>query len=278
VKTESTEETSYSESYSNSFDSGISEFWETDSDTTTDLDTGTESETDSDSSSKVSRIKQRGRRERVERSKYHLHTDERHEHEKQMKVAHNEACRHLRDGRLEESKTKFKEILQRLISEYGKNNRRVGAALHNLGIVNLRIGNMDDAVDIIEDAVKIRKLSLGAHHPKVSDSLVELGIVLLSQREFDDSIEIFNEAFLLEKDRSERLKKEELMRGKSSNKWRRSTTILGVLIMNTVTFKQQNKYIKKHWNFKPIFLRRRITRLQNQKWYLCHQLYVILGK
>ena len=123
-----------------------------------------------------------------------MHTMEKHEEEKALKDAHNDACRHLRDGRLVEAKAKFEEILATLVREHGEENRRVGAALHNLGIVHLRSGNMNDAVDAIEEAVKIRKSTLGVYHPKVSDSLVELGIVLLSQENFTDSIEIFNEA------------------------------------------------------------------------------------
>jgi len=217
VKTESTEEESYSESYSKSFDSGNSELWETDSNASTVSET--DSETDSDCSSKITAPKVRGRTKKIgrnrrnersdrhERNRYQLHTKEKQEQEKIMKDAHNEACRHLRDGKLVEAKEKFEGILATLVNEYGSDNRRVGAALHNLGIVHLRAGNMNDAVDAIEEAVKIRKSTLGANHPKVSDSLVELGIVLLSQEEFEDSIDTFNEALSIRERQIEKSKK-----------------------------------------------------------------------
>jgi len=182
VRTESTEEESYSESFSKSFESGNSESWDTESYDTTD------SELDE------SRNGSSGRSKKSEKTRYQLHTVERYEEEKVLKDTHNLACRHLRDGRLVEAKAKFEEILATLVKEFGEKNRRVGAALHNLGIVHLRSGNMTDAIDAIEEAVRIRKSTLGEFHPKVSDSMVELGIVLLSQENFEDSIEIFNEA------------------------------------------------------------------------------------
>ena len=176
MKTESTEEESYNESYSKSFNLCNGESWEIDGYTTTD--------SDSDDSREVSRPEGYGR------TKYQVHTMEKHEEEKALKDAHNDACRHLRDGRLVEAKAKFEEILATLVKEHGEENRRVGAALHNLGIVHLRSGNMNDAVDAIEEAVKIRKSTLGVYHPKVSDSLVEFRIVLLSKNVQKDMEEL----------------------------------------------------------------------------------------
>lgn len=103
VKTESTEEESYSESYSKSFDSGNSELWETDSNATTDSDT--ESGTDSDCSSKISaprkvekieEIRKKRKSDRNKRISYRLQAKKNQEEEKIMKDAHNEACRYLR--------------------------------------------------------------------------------------------------------------------------------------------------------------------------------------
>ena len=57
-----------------------------------------------------------------------------------------------------------------MLALYGKNDRRVGAAFHNLGIACLRSGNMTKAFDTIEEAISIRKATLGKFHSKVSVS------------------------------------------------------------------------------------------------------------
>ena len=94
----------------------------------------------------------------------------------------------MKDGRLEDAKKTFEIILATLVKEFGEENRRVGAALHNLAIVHLRSGNMTDAVDAIEEAVRIRKSTLGEFHPKVSVSLnnsslnpQEYGILIINK-------------------------------------------------------------------------------------------------
>ena len=84
VKTESTEEESYSESYSKSFDSGNSESWDTDS------NTNVSSDSDSEDSRQVLKPRKGGK------NGYQLHTMERHEEEGVLKNTHNKACRHLR--------------------------------------------------------------------------------------------------------------------------------------------------------------------------------------
>ena len=61
----------------------------------------------------------------------------------------------------------FKDILATLLSKYGEEHPRIGASLHNLGIVHLRSGNLSDALDAMEEAIRIRKLTLKSRHPKV---------------------------------------------------------------------------------------------------------------
>ncbi len=70
------------------------------------------------------------------------------------------------------SQLKFEEILQTLVEEYGEGHKRVGTALHNLGIVHLRAGNYTEAMDAIEAAIRIRIEKLGEYHPKVAVSTV----------------------------------------------------------------------------------------------------------
>ena len=74
---------------------------------------------------------------------------------------------------------KFEEILGTLVEEYGETHKRVGSALHNLGIVHLRGGNYEDAFDAIQAAIRIRIAKLGDYHPKVAVSkLFELSLLL----------------------------------------------------------------------------------------------------
>eukprot|EP00978_Attheya_sp_CCMP212_P012180 scaffold30309_cov58-Attheya_sp.AAC.2 len=88
----------------------------------------------------------------------------------------------------------FKDILATLLSKYGEEHPRIGASLHNLGIVHLRSGNLSDALDAMEEAIRIRKLTLKSNHPKVVDSIAELGIILFAQKEYEDSVDILFEA------------------------------------------------------------------------------------
>mmetsp|Transcript_53900 Transcript_53900/g.161274 ORF Transcript_53900/g.161274 Transcript_53900/m.161274 type:complete len:834 (-) Transcript_53900:220-2721(-) len=111
-----------------------------------------------------------------------------------LRSKHKKACNDLRDGDLDEALREFEEVLSILVSSYGHSHRRVGAALHNIGIVQVRAGRYDEALDAIEEAVRIRRGALGPNHPKVADSLVELGIALLSMEEYEDSLDIFHEA------------------------------------------------------------------------------------
>jgi Flp pilus assembly protein TadD len=71
---------------------------------------------------------------------------------------------------LDVAQQKFEEILSTLVEEYGETHKRVGTALHNLGIVHMRAGNYDDAVDAIQAAVRIRVEKLGEYNPKVAVS------------------------------------------------------------------------------------------------------------
>lgn len=66
---------------------------------------------------------------------------------------------------------KFEEILGTLVEEYGETHKRVGSALHNLGIVHLRAGSYADAADAIQAAIRIRITKLGDYHPKVAVSV-----------------------------------------------------------------------------------------------------------
>jgi len=59
------------------------------------------------------------------------------------------------------------------IKEYGKSSARVGAVLHNIGIVHVRADNLNPAIDALEKAVRIRKHSLGSRHPKVAVSYIQ---------------------------------------------------------------------------------------------------------
>ena len=117
--------------------------------------------------------------------------------EKRLRDGHRRACKLLKSGDFDKALHEFESILGLLMSSLGESHRRVGTALHNVGIVNIRANHLDDAIDAIEEAVRIRKDVHGPDHPKVADSLVELGIALLSQRDFEDSLEIFNEALEL---------------------------------------------------------------------------------
>ena len=123
VKTESTEEESYNESYSKSFNLCNGESWEIDGYTTTD--------SDSDDSREVSRPEGYGR------TRYQVHTMEKHEEEKALKDAHNDACRHLRDGRLVEAKAKFKEILATLVKEHGEENSTLSTSTRCLLLIKM---------------------------------------------------------------------------------------------------------------------------------------------
>jgi len=114
--------------------------------------------------------------------------------EKWMKYKHGQACRYLKIGELNKAEAHFQDILATVINEFGEMNHRVGATLHNIGIVRLRIGHLDGALDSIKEATRIRRATLGESHPKVADSLVEKGIIMLSLEHFDESIEAFNEA------------------------------------------------------------------------------------
>lgn len=114
--------------------------------------------------------------------------------EKLLRSKHAAACKYLRNGDFNKSLHLFEDILNNLIERFGEIHHRVGAAMHNIGIVHLRSGNLDDALEAMENAVNVRRNTLGKKHPKVADSLVEMGIILLSMKEFEDSLDIFNEA------------------------------------------------------------------------------------
>mmetsp|Transcript_13902 Transcript_13902/g.39961 ORF Transcript_13902/g.39961 Transcript_13902/m.39961 type:complete len:698 (+) Transcript_13902:312-2405(+) len=114
--------------------------------------------------------------------------------EKRLRDGHRKACKYLKTGDFPRALEEFEGILEELISSLGDSHRRVGSALHNVGIVNIRADNLDDAIDALEEAIRIRKDVHGADHPKVADSLLELGIALLSQKDYEDALEIFNDA------------------------------------------------------------------------------------
>jgi len=117
--------------------------------------------------------------------------------EKLLRSRHESACRYLRMGQFDQALRKFEDVRGALEDYYGHQHHRVGACLHNIGIVHLRAGNLDESMTSLEEAVKIRKQTLGDFHSKVADSLVELGIILLSKREFSDAQDVFNEALEL---------------------------------------------------------------------------------
>ena len=75
-------------------------------------------------------------------------------------------------GELYGARKEFEEIAALLISQHDESHHRVGAALHNIGIVHIRAGNYTDALDAIEEAVKIRKATLGRFHTKVAVSAI----------------------------------------------------------------------------------------------------------
>jgi len=79
------------------------------------------------------------------------------------------------------SQQKFEEILQTLLEEYGQGHKRVGTALHNLGIVHLRAGNYSEAIDTIEAAIKIRIEKLGKNHTKVAVSVPGIFVYIWRQ-------------------------------------------------------------------------------------------------
>jgi len=114
--------------------------------------------------------------------------------EKLLRDGHRQACRYLKAADFARALKEFEGILDELTTSLGDSHRRVGSALHNVGIVNIRAENLDDAVDALEEAIRIRKDVHGPDHPKVADSLLELGIALLSQKEYEDALEIFNDA------------------------------------------------------------------------------------
>ena len=114
--------------------------------------------------------------------------------EKRLRDGHRRACKYLKNGDFPRALEEFEGILDELMNSLGDSHRRVGSALHNVGIVNIRADNLDDAVDALEEAIRIRKDVHGPDHPKVADSLLELGIALLSQKDYEDALEIFNDA------------------------------------------------------------------------------------
>ena len=114
--------------------------------------------------------------------------------EKRLRDGHRRACKYLKNGDFPRALEEFEGILDELMNSLGDSHRRVGSALHNVGIVNIRADNLDDAVDALEEAIRIRKDVHGPDHPKVADILLELGIALLSQKDYEDALEIFNDA------------------------------------------------------------------------------------
>mmetsp|Transcript_28592 Transcript_28592/g.43955 ORF Transcript_28592/g.43955 Transcript_28592/m.43955 type:complete len:560 (-) Transcript_28592:132-1811(-) len=121
-----------------------------------------------------------------------------------LRKKHRAACKHLKQGEFNKSLKIFEEILASLLQSHGLVHQRVGAALHNVGIVKLLSGNLTDALDAMEEAVSIRKRTLGPHDAKVTDSLIELGIILLTRKEYGDSLEIFYEALDMREEEVER--------------------------------------------------------------------------
>ena len=114
--------------------------------------------------------------------------------EKRLRDGHRQACKYLKNSDFPRALEEFEGILDELMNSLGDSHRRVGSALHNVGIVNIRADNLDDAIDALEEAIRIRKDVHGPDHPKVADSLLELGIALLSQKDYEDALEIFNDA------------------------------------------------------------------------------------
>jgi len=114
--------------------------------------------------------------------------------ERHVRSKHAQACKYLQKGNFDKALQCFENILEILIEKYGEQHYRVGAAMHNIGIVHLRAGDLSDALEALELAVAVRKASLGKLHPKVADSLVEMGIVFLSLKQYDDALDVLNEA------------------------------------------------------------------------------------
>ena len=114
--------------------------------------------------------------------------------EKRLRDGHRRACKYLKNSDFPRALEEFEGILDELMNSLGDSHRRVGSALHNVGIVNIRADNLEDAIDALEEAIRIRKDVHGPDHPKVADSLLELGIALLSQKDYEDALEIFNDA------------------------------------------------------------------------------------
>ena len=113
--------------------------------------------------------------------------------EKRLRDGHRRACKYLKNGEFSHALEEFEGILDELMNSLGDSHRRVGSALHNVGIVNIRADNLDDAIDAFEEAIRIRKDVHGPDHHLVADSLLELGIALLSQKDYEDALEIFND-------------------------------------------------------------------------------------
>jgi len=114
--------------------------------------------------------------------------------ERKLRSKHTQACRYLRQAKFDKALQCFERILEVLIEKHGEQHHRVGAAMHNIGIVHLRAGDLSDALEALELAVAVRKAALGKLHSKVADSLVEMGIVYLSMKKYDNALDVLNEA------------------------------------------------------------------------------------
>ena len=91
--------------------------------------------------------------------------------ERHVRSKHAQACKYLQKGNFDKALQCFENILEILIEKYGEQHYRVGAAMHNIGIVHLRAGDLSDALEALELAVAVRKASLGKLHPKVAVSI-----------------------------------------------------------------------------------------------------------
>lgn len=62
--------------------------------------------------------------------------------ERKLQSKHTQACRYLRQSKFDKALQCFERILEVLIEKHGEQHHRVGAAMHNIGIVHLRAGDL----------------------------------------------------------------------------------------------------------------------------------------
>jgi len=116
------------------------------------------------------------------------------EAERNLRAINEMAAEHMAHGEYEEAADVFEEILRGQQERYGHDHYRVGAALHNLGIVYLKKGDYTKAIEICQRAVAVRKESLVPNHPDVAVSLAQLGVAHLESQNFKKALSAFKDA------------------------------------------------------------------------------------